>query len=242
VKPRSLLVVVVVVAVAAVCVRLGFWQLDRLGQKRALNARVREALALPPVPYDGGHPAALAGRRVVVRGTYDEGHQLLLAARTDGGGPGVHVVTPLRPVTGGAAVLVDRGWLPADDAATARPQDDPEPGERDVIGIAEPAPRGTRARYRRLEAPGMELWSSLRVDLDSLGARLPYALAPILVRQLPGAGVADRPRRLVPKPADESMHLGYAVQWFLFATILVVGSIVLAVGRHRRGPPSDLVV
>ena len=234
-RARALLIALVVIAAAAVCVRLGFWQLDRLQQKRTLNARMRAALARPPVPFGSMQAESLAGRRVVIRGAYDERHQLLLAARTDGGVPGVHVVTPLRPAGDGRAVLVDRGWLPSDDAATAYPQQYPEPGEREVIGIADPAPRATRARYRTLEADSVELYSALRVDLDSLGAKLPYALSPLLVRQLPGPGVPPLPKRVFPKPLDETMHLSYAIQWFLFAVILVVGSIALAVTRRRGG-------
>jgi surfeit locus 1 family protein len=232
-RVRALLVTLLVAAVAAVCVRLGFWQLDRLRQKRALNARMREALAEPALPFGSAPAESLAGRRVVLRGTYDEHHQLLLAARTDGGGPGVHVVTPLRPEGGGDAVLVDRGWLAAADAATAHPQDYPEPGLRDVIGIAEPAPRATRAGYRAMESDSIQVWSSLRVDLDSLRARLPYAIAPILLRQLPAPSLAALPKRVSPRPLDETMHVSYAIQWFFFATILVVGSIALAISRRR---------
>ena len=234
-RARALLIALVVIAVAAACVRLGFWQLDRLQQKRTLNARMRSALARPPVPFGSMPAESLAGRRVVIRGVYDERHQLVLAARTDGGGPGVHVVTPLRPAADRPAVLVDRGWLPSDDAATAHPQAYPEPGEREVIGIAEPAPRATGALYHTLEADTLELYSALRVDLDSLGARLPYALSPLLVRQLPGPGVPPVPKRVTAKPLDETMHLSYAIQWFLFAVILVVGSIALAITRRRGG-------
>jgi surfeit locus 1 family protein len=242
-RARALLIALVVTAVAAACVRLGFWQLDRLQQKRTLNARMRAALARPPVPFGSMPVESLAGRRVVIRGDYDERHQLLLAARTDGGAPGVHVVTPLMPATddGDAttprrseAVLVDRGWLPSDDAATARPQEYPEPGALEVIGIADQAPRATRARYYTLEADSVELYSALRVDLDSLAARLPYALSPLIVRQLPGPGVPPLPKRVPPKPLDETMHLSYAIQWFLFAVILVVGSIALARSRRRQ--------
>ena len=42
------------------------------------------------------------------------------------------------------------------------------------------------------------------------------------------------PVRRVPAPYDEAMHLGYAIQWFVFATILSVGSLVLVWSRRRR--------
>ncbi|MEX0691889.1 MAG: SURF1 family protein [Gemmatimonadales bacterium] len=43
---------------------------------------------------------------------------------------------------------------------------------------------------------------------------------------------ADAPERLVavtPPALDDGPHLSYAIQWFLFATIFLVGGVVLAV-------------
>ena len=37
---------------ASVCVRLGFWQLDRLEQRRAFNAQVASMRALDPLNLD----------------------------------------------------------------------------------------------------------------------------------------------------------------------------------------------
>jgi len=131
-KPRTALAAGAVILLAATCVRLGFWQLSRLAQKRAWNSAQREALAAPPIDLEGVRAdsrwPAVRHRRVRVAGHYDETHQVLLAGRSHGGSPGVHIVTPLRTEDGGA-VLVDRGWTFADDAATARPQGTAEPGE-----------------------------------------------------------------------------------------------------------------
>ena len=236
---RSVLTALLVGAVAAVCVRLGFWQISRLHEKQALNAAIDRALALPPLELrDLDAPVdSVAGRRVAVRGTYDEAHQVLLSARVHEGAPGVNVVTPL--VAGGKAVLVDRGWMSAGDAATARPQNFPEPGEREVVGIAESIPSGVGGpAIRVLEADSVSLLSMRRLDRDSLAGRFTYALAPFVVRQLPGANLPRNPVRIPPKHFDESMHVSYAVQWFLFAVILVVGSIALAWSRRGgRGAP-----
>jgi surfeit locus 1 family protein len=236
---RSVLTALLVGAVAAVCVRLGFWQISRLHEKQALNAAMDRALAMPPLELSelGGAPDSVVGRRVAVRGTFDEARQVLLSARTYNGSPGVHVVTPL--VVGAHAVLVDRGWLPADDAATARPQRYLEPGEREVVGIAEAIAHGAGGLASRvIEADSVRLISARRLDFDSLSAAFPYALAGFAVRQLPGPGVPAEPVRTPPKHFDETMHVSYAVQWFLFATILVVGSIALAWSRRGgRGAP-----
>lgn len=242
-RPRVVAIALVVVAAAAVCVRLGFWQLDRLHQKQELNRQQREALAMPPfvVTARGGFVDGLPARRVVVAGVYDERHQILLSARAHAGAPGVHVVTPMLLAGDSSAVLVDRGWLDSPDAATARPQDHPEPGPRRVVGLVTPLQRGRGGPpLRVLEADSVTVWSARWLDLDSLSGRVPYSLAGYGVRALPEAGAPAEPVRDTPQPYDETMHASYAVQWFTFAAILLVGPLLLARSR-RRGGPRDAV-
>jgi surfeit locus 1 family protein len=233
---RSVLVGVVVVALAATCVRLGFWQLSRWHEKQDLNAANLAALTEPPIVIGDAWPHAdsLAGRRVEVRGRFEATRQVLLVNRVHAGAPGVHAVTPLR-TSGGRMVLVDRGWLFAADGSTATPVIGADTGARTVVGLAEALRgRGKSPAWRERATDSLTLWSAVRLDPDSLAARFPEALAPIVIRELPGPGVPDEPRRSMPARLDESMHLSYAVQWFLFATILLGGSLLLAVRRRAR--------
>ena len=237
VKPRTILFTLVVVLLAATCVRLGLWQVERWHEKQRLNAGLRSALAAPPVEIGASAPppALVRDRRVRLSGRYDESRQILLVGRAHEGAPGVEVVTPLR-LEGGGAVLVERGWLAAADGATARPQDHPEPGVCAVTGLARTLPaRGTGRPPARLAGGSDTLWAVR--DLDrSLDALFPYALAPFVVRALPDAGAPAQPLRVPPEPYDESMHVSYAIQWFMFAVILVGGSLALAWSRRPGGP------
>jgi surfeit locus 1 family protein len=237
---RSLAVAVAVIAAAAVCARLGFWQVSRLGQKRALNAEFRRTMSRPPAVVGDVRrlPDSLLHRPVAVRGTYDGRHHVLLSGMSHQGEPGVHVVTPLVAEGDSVAVLVDRGWLPAPDGVSARPQDAPAlggRGVRTVTGIADTLTRmpGMGA-LRPLEADSVIVYSAEELAWDSLAARLPYRLARFVVRELPSADAARLPVREAPEPYDESMHLIYAVQWFAFAVILLVGPATLARARRRR--------
>jgi surfeit locus 1 family protein len=241
-KLGSVLVTLGVLAGAALCVRLGFWQLSRLHEKQALNAALSAAESGPVLIVDGEPPPAERTRHRVleVTGRFDEGHQFLLSGRAHDGTPGVEVVTPLQVAGSPTAVLVNRGWLPAADAATARPQEYPEPAERVVRGLAEELRHGAGGPpVRTLASDSVTLWSVRWLDADSVAPRLPYAVAGYALREFPGPGVPERPRRTRPRPYNEMMHISYAVQWFLFATIMLGGSAALAWSRRRRGaaPP-----
>jgi surfeit locus 1 family protein len=240
----SVLASVLILAVTAVCVRLGFWQIDRWHEKRRLNDAMKAALEAPVIELglEAGGFEAVRGHRVAVHGRFDERRQILLSYRTHDGAPGVEVVTPLVLAGGRHAVLVDRGWLYAADGATARPQDCPEPGPRTVAGLpvalTPAAARGqaaARASMRVLTTDSLTVWSARGLDPDTLARHLPYALLPWMLRELPGAGVPARPLRAPPRPLDEWTHVSYAVQWFLFGSILLGGSAVLTRSRRRRG-------
>src|SRR5688500_18468087 len=113
---RSLAVIFVVVA--AVCARLGLWQLDRLRERRAANAAASAKRTLPPVILGATESAdsTLIDRRVVAAGRYDHTHDLVLRGQVYQGVPGVHIVTPLRVEGMETVVLVNRGFVPTPDA------------------------------------------------------------------------------------------------------------------------------
>jgi cytochrome oxidase assembly protein ShyY1 len=99
----------VALALAAACVRLGFWQIERLHERRAHNAQVRAARERPPLELTGlGVPADSAcDRRLHARGVFDFGHELGWRVRTYEGVPGMRLITRLR-LRDGSAVLAPR--------------------------------------------------------------------------------------------------------------------------------------
>jgi surfeit locus 1 family protein len=241
VTPRGLLAVVVAVVVAAVCVRLGIWQLDRLDQRRARNAAIISATALPPIELRGDslaavmrHPDAYHYRRAVVDGSYDAAGDFLLRGRAMAGRPGVHVVTPLRIAGTDTAVLVLRGWLPSPDAATADPRPFAEPGVKQVAGIIQTVQTEGGAIPRREQVNGTTISTYQRIDPRALRPSIPYTLLPIYLQILPAPPTAAAaPLQRVPlPPLDEGPHLGYAIQWFGFAAVAIFGMLVVAVKQH----------
>jgi surfeit locus 1 family protein len=237
---RGVLAALLVLLLAGVCVRLGFWQLDRLAQRRARNAAVTGAMKLPALPLRDSFAAVLHSpdryvyRRVAVRGVYDPAGEVLLRGRSEGGRPGVHLVAPLL-VAGDTVVMVNRGWVPAADASTVDPRSYAEPGMREVEGVLLPSSGAEGASPLRLPVGGTMVQSYSRLPLDSLGRSARYALLPLYLQQLGGSPAPDSlPHRVSIPPLDEGPHLGYAVQWFSFAAIALIGLVVL-LRRDRRG-------
>lgn len=219
---------------AGVCVRLGVWQLSRLHERRASNARVIAAGALPVLRLNEG--AAVGDRndrRAVATGVYDRAHEVVLRSFVYQGAPGVRVVTPLRLAGSDSAVLVLRGFVPADDARRARLDSLDEPGGVAVAGVVRNVPIDPDSGGR-LERDGGVTWR--RLDLAALRVRTPYPLLDVYLVADGDSSHHGFPMRMEPQPLDDGPHLNYALQWFGFAVIAVVGATIFAVrGKNQRG-------
>lgn len=212
----DVLAALVALLAAAACVRLGIWQLDRLAQRRAHNAALAARVALPPValPAPALSGEAAHQRRATARGVFDFAREQVWPGRSFEGTPGVALITPLR-LADGSAVLVDRGWVPSPDAFHVDRARYREPDSAAVRGLALVPPRG-------------------RGDVDPRALRgvLPYPLHPFVIQaeQPPSPGL---PRRWPPPAFRSGPHLFYAIQWFSFAAIIVVGTVLL-LRKHAR--------
>jgi len=104
VRPRMLVLLLLLLGAAAVCGRLGAWQLDR-AEIRGASAAAQQLAAQEALPAVGLGDAlapqtafrgALVGRSVVARGVYDAAGQVLVVDRAHEGRTGYLVLTPLR--------------------------------------------------------------------------------------------------------------------------------------------------
>lgn len=230
---RNVIAAVLAVLVAAVCFRLGVWQLDRLAQRRARNAvvekRMRESsVDVARLPND----STVRYRHASVRGTYDYAHELVLSGRSREGSPGVYIITPVRVEGSDTAVLVNRGWVYSPDAATVELERWHEGPTASLAGYVVPFEPGT-GPVRAASQPSA--WR--RLDADTLAALLPYPVRPFSVVALPRGAQRDSvPVRLSLPALDEGPHKGYAVQWFAFGTIALVGVSALIWQDVRRRP------
>ena len=228
--PKWLIASVLVVLGSLLCIRLGFWQLDRLAQRRQFNAQYIAASQSEPLRLSGKNvekSTITDYRRVVIDGSYDFNNNVVLRNQFRDGQPGYFLLTPL-VLADGSGVLVERGWIPAEGNAT--PEDwhkYDQAGTLEITGIlrtgqTQPEVGGVPDPPLTGQQSRLDYWNM--VNLDRIANQLPYKLLPVFIQPNPEP-VPDKP----PYPYQPTIeisdgpHLGYALQWFVFASILFFG-------------------
>lgn len=238
-KPLTILFTVISLVLAALFVRLGFWQLDRLGERRQHNQLLRARLSAPALPVASlrGHPDSLRYRRASLTAPADYGRELLVANRTRNGSPGVWLVTPAVMPGMDTAILVARGWVYAADGSSADRERWREGDTLTVSGYLDVLPPPASTADSLLGRPG----TVTRLDRDRIAARLGRPVWPLYLVATGDAAAqtADRAARFTLPDLDDGPHRSYAIQWFSFAAIAVIGATMVILGdrRARRGEP-----
>jgi surfeit locus 1 family protein len=232
---RVIVFVVIAGALAALFVRLGFWQLDRLAWRRALNAEVASHITAAPVPIDElpSDSAAMRYRRVQLRGAFDYDNEIVITQRMRGGSPGVNLLTPLRIAGTDTAYLINRGWVYSPDGKTVDAAKWREADSAEVIAFALPANSSDSGAAGQTSP---RLMRTLDVAVVQTG--LPYPVARMQLVQLGDTSPkANVPPRLVPPPPSEGPHKSYALQWFSFAAIALIGAGLFTWNDRNRNRP-----
>lgn len=230
------------IAAAIVMARLGFWQLDRLEQRRAFNQRVVEQIDAPQLALDGSaldlDLGSMEFRSVIVRGDYQFSNQVSYRNQVYYSRIGVHLLTPLKISGTEEWVLVDRGWIPAEDSTPEAWEAYDQPGEVEINGVIRRS-QTEESLGRQLDPPllpgqtGLDAWNM--VNLERIGEQIPGIMTTVYIHQTPQGDEVGFPAPVeVGLELDEGPHLGYAIQWFLFATALVVGYPFYVRNQERR--------
>jgi surfeit locus 1 family protein len=229
-KVGSRAVVLIAVVFTLIFLRLGFWQLSRLRERQALNAELASRAVAPPVPLSQ-LPIDTANahyRRVSVQGEYDYTNEIVLTLRSRDGSPGVNIVTPARLSGTDTAVLVVRGWVYSPNGMTVDLTRWREGAQLNGSGFVETYPPAREGHNLSPTHPNAYRW----LDRQELERRLRYPLKPyyVVLTSAPDDTTKETPPRLNVPPMDEGPHRSYAIQWFSFAAISIIGTI-LFLGR-----------
>jgi len=216
---------------------LGFWQLSRHEERKASNAVIAERLAAEPLEIATvddleGDPADFDYRPVSVSGTFVDDDFVRVVNRSQGGVAGEYVAGVVE-LPDGSLVAVNRGFVPSNADPAIRPAPD---GVATVTGWLRPS-----VDKGRLGADDTGRGDLVpRMNTDDLAARLGRELPPLWVQvssegPLAGGSTAQFPDPVPLPELDDGPHLGYAAQWFIFATlgVLFYGALLRRNSRTR---------
>ncbi|MBC7629857.1 MAG: SURF1 family protein [Flavobacterium sp.] len=229
---------VFVLVLGGVCTRLGFWQIHRLEHRLDQNKVITTHFKSAPVSLDSALPSgakvddASEWTRVTATGVYDVKHQVTVKFSTRDGAPGVDVLTPL-VLASGDAVLVDRGWMETQNTMDRPTVPEPPTGQVSVMGWLRQnngaegqAIRPVAGQVRAISSAGLA--KSVPYDLTdgyvNLQTETPH----------PAAGLDAEPK----PELGQGPHFFYALQWWFFALLAVVGWFwfAWAEAKERRNP------
>ncbi|MDX6276685.1 MAG: hypothetical protein QOJ72_813 [Nocardioidaceae bacterium] len=227
-----------VVLLAALCIRLGLWQIHRLEHRLDNNMVVTAHFKAPPVELSTvlGKGRQVDDKsewtRVTATGTYDVAHEVTVKFTTRDGAPGVDVVTPL-VLTDGDAVLVDRGWMSTPNTGS-RPTVPPPPTEQVTVMGWLRQNNGAHGDAIRPADGQVRAISSV-----ALAKTTPYALLNGYLNLRTQTPKSAHPLAAEPKPElGQGPHFFYALQWWFFAGLAIVGFFwfAWAEAKERRNP------
>ena len=227
-----------VVMCALLFTRLGFWQFHRLEHRLDRNEVIRAHEKAAPVPLESvltpGEKVDDESEwtRVSATGSYDVTNQLTVKFSTRDGAPGVDVVTPL-VLESGDAVLIDRGWMETSNTMDKPVVPKPPPGEVTITGWMRQN-NGTNEGANQLANGQVRAISSV-----ALGKAVPYRLYDGYLNLRSESPKPATALAAEPEPElGQGPHLFYALQWWFFALLGVVGYVWFAVAeaKERRNP------
>ena len=232
-SPRMLGILLVLLAIAAVCARLGAWQLDRAQEsaRQAEAAHAAETAAAVPlgdVLAPQSTFTGLADRRLVVATGRFGQDEVLVPDRPREGEDGLLVVTPFVVADTGATLAVVRGWVPEAGDAAAAPAPTGEATVTGVLQVGEPA-------HDDVALPAGQVAAVSPAALVNRWGGPVYTGYLILTGVEPGQGeLLGAPLPEPPSGAWDLQNLAYAAQWWLFGGFAIALWVRLVRDEARR--------
>ena len=225
------LISVCVLFTAFAFIQLGLWQIGRADEKLLAQSEYEQqqqlnAIDIENITTDELNPnnIELRNLHVSLHGEYVNERSILITAQFFEGLIGFEVVTPFRLLDSDRIVLISRGWtsgiLPPNTPPNLRPVYDiqnltaqirvPDSNERNLSSQIDAGQWPLRVRS---------------IEIDILQEIFTESLFPYVVRL-----TEDQPGMLVrhwqETNVDINTNLSYAFQWFTFAALVVLASIL----------------
>jgi len=212
---------------------LGEWQWGRLEDKKHSNAIISANLKQTPEPVtevlspQKTVDSNTEWKRITVTGTYDVSHTITWLYRTNAHSEsGIEVVVPLITADG-TGVLIDRGWLASTDQVNNPVTIPPPPsGKVTVVGWVRADGTGSSTRVTNLNTRSV----SSRTIAPAIGRTLDRGFV-LLQSESPKPATALAPND--EPDLSNGPHFFYALQWWFFGILAVVGFFYLMYDERR---------
>ena len=231
-RPRFFIPAFLIIATLVLLITLGFWQLDRADEKRAIEDQIANANA--------GDVELITSLdllsdkeyyHVLLRGSYIEDRQFIYDNQIVDQIPGYYVLTPFVLKGDSRAILINRGFIPWN-------------GRRDQIADIDIAEKITEVKVqiskpvKRIELKTSQIKRDFPVLIQALDLAEMSAIASLDFANIVGLLSPESEngfvRKWEPYTGSIERHIGYAIQWFLMALVLSIIGVLLALKQQRK--------
>ncbi|MDQ7091920.1 MAG: SURF1 family protein [Methylococcales bacterium] len=219
---QSFFLIIAYLLMMILLLNLGFWQLNRADEKREFLQRQQKQLksVLNLTTETDDNLDALRYQPVRIEGVYDTSKQFLIDNQIVKGKAGYFIMTPFVLKGGTKAVLINRGWLPANPDRSILPNIDLIKNTYALKGRINNFPSvGLKLKGAEIPSKG---WPSVLQIAESniLAQKLGYELFSFQVELDPTETQGYSRYWLEKTIMPPEKHIGYAVQWFGLAMTL----------------------
>jgi len=223
-EKRAILKSLIAILLIAGCLWASQWQYHRGHDRSARNATIETRIDIPAVDLATVKSSVKENewRAVTTSGTFDADQQILLRNRYFEGKYGYAVLTRFT-TSSGDSIWVDRGWVAAGASATVTPKTPPVP--EGTVSIT--------ARLRLDSSLPSGSFFALPINRDDdlvskLNAQSGLASENYYLDLISGSLPSLTPTAPAEIPSlSDGPHLAYAVQWILFAGLVIYGRYLI---------------
>ena len=216
---------------------LGFWQLDRAEQKREIQSFFNEQQANKTINLNNDlfeNNDSILWRKVTATGSFLEHQQILLDNQVNAGQAGYYIYSPFKIKNREDIFLVNRGWAPTGVDRNQSPNLILTEGEVTIHGVLKREPRtGLLLMENQFEKLGMQVTRVQKIDINEISVLTRIKLTPYII-QLSSDSKHGYIRNWKSRSSGENVHVGYAYQWFAFATTLFVIYFVMNIKKKAK--------
>jgi surfeit locus 1 family protein len=226
---------------------LGIWQVNRAEEKDLQQHVIEKRSEQPSISLN-----QLATRnltpytKATATGKYRESEQFLLDNIIHNGKPGFYVITPFEIEGTDDIILVNRGWVAQQRKRLNLPRTTIKPDQQTLHGTLA-KPRSKPVILGNIDSPISDtppLWYYM--DAEHFEKTVGYSVLPLILRldatsdATSNTTLGSQLIRQWPKfEAKTGMHIGYAIQWFVFALFVLIALLGTSFQKNTIGPEHD---